>query len=129
MLIISTDRISAFDYILPNGIPDKGRVLTQLSRFWFEHLSVEHHLVSTDVPASVLPLRSSGFAGRAGNGGPQGTSSPLRVRGQGISGRIRMERLPVDRFICGISITSWIAPVRATHRTDLHPHDQSRIGT
>ena len=38
LLLVSTDRISAFDWVLPTGIPDKGRVLTQLSRFWFEHL-------------------------------------------------------------------------------------------
>ena len=36
LLLVSTDRISAFDWVLPSGIPDKGRVLTQLSRFWFE---------------------------------------------------------------------------------------------
>ena len=38
LLIVATDRISAFDYILPTGIPDKGKVLTQLSVFWFEFL-------------------------------------------------------------------------------------------
>src|SRR5580700_11191103 len=38
LLIVATDRISAFDYILPTGIPDKGRVLTQLSVFWFDFL-------------------------------------------------------------------------------------------
>ena len=38
LLIVATDRISAFDYILPTGIPDKGRVLTQLSIFWFNFL-------------------------------------------------------------------------------------------
>ncbi|WP_010583458.1 phosphoribosylaminoimidazolesuccinocarboxamide synthase [Schlesneria paludicola] len=52
LLFIATDRISAFDWILPTGIPDKGRVLTQLSRFWFDLLQVPHHLVSMD-PADV----------------------------------------------------------------------------
>jgi phosphoribosylaminoimidazole-succinocarboxamide synthase len=55
LLIVATDRLSAFDVVLPGGIPDKGRVLTQLSLFWFEFLGVEHHLVSTrveDVPLS-----------------------------------------------------------------------------
>lgn len=53
LLIVATDRISAFDWILPNGIPDKGRVLTQISRFWFDKLQVPHHLLSmnpVDVP-------------------------------------------------------------------------------
>ncbi|QDV27059.1 phosphoribosylaminoimidazolesuccinocarboxamide synthase [Aureliella helgolandensis] len=53
LLIVSTDRISAFDWILPGGIPRKGVVLTQISRFWFERLQVEHHLLSTDLPADL----------------------------------------------------------------------------
>jgi phosphoribosylaminoimidazole-succinocarboxamide synthase len=55
LLLVSTDRISAFDWVLPTGIPDKGRVLTQLSRFWFERLDVPHHMISTDVDAFDLP--------------------------------------------------------------------------
>ena len=51
LLIIATDRVSAYDSVLSPGIPDKGRVLTSLSRFWFETLEdvVPHHLVTTDV--------------------------------------------------------------------------------
>lgn len=50
-LIISTDRISAFDVVLPNGIPDKGKVLTGLSKFWFKYTEsvVENHVISTEV--------------------------------------------------------------------------------
>lgn len=51
LLIVSTDRISAFDVVLPNGIPNKGLVLNQLSRYWFEKSSdiVPNHLITTDV--------------------------------------------------------------------------------
>ena len=50
LLLVSTDRISAFDWVLPTGIPDKGRVLTQFSRFWFEHFKdVPNHLISCEV--------------------------------------------------------------------------------
>jgi phosphoribosylaminoimidazole-succinocarboxamide synthase len=49
LLLVSTDRISAFDHVLPNGIPDKGRVLTQLSAFWFDYLKVPNHMLSTEV--------------------------------------------------------------------------------
>ena len=60
LLIVATDRISAFDYVLGSGIPDKGRVLTQLSAFWFDRVAdlVPHHLVTADVarfPASLAP--------------------------------------------------------------------------
>ena len=55
LLIITTDRISAFDWVLPNGIPDKGRVLNQLSAFWFGVLAdrVPTHLRSTEVAADL----------------------------------------------------------------------------
>jgi phosphoribosylaminoimidazole-succinocarboxamide synthase len=56
LLIVTTDRISAFDWVLPNTIPDRGRVLTQLSAFWFERLRVPHHLLSTETPKQVLSL-------------------------------------------------------------------------
>jgi phosphoribosylaminoimidazole-succinocarboxamide synthase len=55
LLLVSTDRISAFDWVLPTGISDKGRVLTQLSRFWFDHFDVPHHLLSCDVADFDLP--------------------------------------------------------------------------
>ena len=58
LLIVATDRISAFDVVLPSGIPHKGRVLTQISRFWFDRLTVcGNHLISTDVEQFPEPLR------------------------------------------------------------------------
>ena len=53
LLIVATDRISAFDYVLGSGIPDKGKVLTQLSAFWFERMAdlVEHHMIAADPDA------------------------------------------------------------------------------
>ncbi len=58
LLFVATDRISAFDYVLASGIPEKGRVLTQLSLFWFDFLKdiVPNHLVTADVsqyPGSI----------------------------------------------------------------------------
>jgi phosphoribosylaminoimidazole-succinocarboxamide synthase len=69
LVIIATDRISAFDYVLGSGIPDKGRVLTQLSRFWFDrtrHL-VANHLIGVDVAAFPTPARDHAdiLSGRA----------------------------------------------------------------
>ncbi|HID78361.1 MAG TPA: phosphoribosylaminoimidazolesuccinocarboxamide synthase [Planctomycetaceae bacterium] len=55
LLLVGTDRISAFDWVLPTGIPDKGRVLTQISAFWFQRLGVPHHLITTDVDQMDLP--------------------------------------------------------------------------
>jgi phosphoribosylaminoimidazole-succinocarboxamide synthase len=59
LLMVASDRISAYDFVLPTEIPDKGRILTALSLWWFERLAdlVPNHVVSTDVPAE--------FSGRA----------------------------------------------------------------
>lgn len=62
LLIVATDRISAFDCILPQGIPGKGRVLTQMSLFWFEYLRglMPNHLISAAIdeyPAALQPFR------------------------------------------------------------------------
>src|SRR3954470_10068839 len=61
LLIVATDRISAYDCVMPNGIPDKGKILTALSLFWFERFSgkFENHLIATKVgeyPAAVRPF-------------------------------------------------------------------------
>jgi len=59
LLIVATDRISAFDYVLGSGIPDKGKVLTQLSAFWFERMRdlVPHHMISWNVETYPAPAR------------------------------------------------------------------------
>ena len=64
LLIVATDRISAFDVVMANGIPYKGIVLTQISKFWFEFLSgvVEHHLLSDNV--ADLPKPFAKYAGQ-----------------------------------------------------------------
>jgi phosphoribosylaminoimidazole-succinocarboxamide synthase len=55
LLLVSTDRISAFDWVLPTGIPDKGRVLTQVSAFWFDRLDTPNHVLSMDMDSDRLP--------------------------------------------------------------------------
>jgi len=59
LLLVATDRISAFDYVLGSGIPDKGKVLTQLSAFWFQQTRdiVPNHLITTDVGEFPPELR------------------------------------------------------------------------
>ena len=72
LLLVSTDRISAFDWVLPTGIPQKGKVLTQISKFWFEQLDGPHHLITDDLTGETA--RAAGvpadidldvFAGRS----------------------------------------------------------------
>jgi len=91
LLIVATDRLSAFDVVLPTPIPDKGRVLTQLSVFWFETLReiVPHHVLSaTEFPPELAPY-SEQLQGRA-----------MLVR--------RAEPLPIECVVRGyISGSAW----------------------
>ncbi len=69
LLIVATDRISAFDVVMPNGIPDKGRVLTQMSLFWFDLTReiVDNHLITAEVSEYPAELRAHAdqLAGRS----------------------------------------------------------------
>lgn len=67
LVIVATDRISAFDWIMPNGIPGKGKILTRMSRFWFDWLGVANHWLSDDVVdfPEPFPAYADQLAGRA----------------------------------------------------------------
>ena len=68
LLIVASDRLSAFDVVMANGIPHKGAILTQISLFWFDFLSdtVDHHLISADIADFPEPFCSHGeLAGRS----------------------------------------------------------------
>lgn len=54
LLIVSSDRISAFDWVLPSGIPDKGKILTAMSSFWFQRLQMPHHLLAESLSAELI---------------------------------------------------------------------------
>ena len=129
LLIVATDRISAFDWVLPTGIPDKGRVLTQMSEFWFGLLGAPNHLLSMDPDDVPLPGRGRPRrAGRAQHGRPQD---------DGRSHRVRRPRLSVGIGLEGISeagrgvrhpAAGGLARKRPAPRADLHPGDQGRSG-
>jgi phosphoribosylaminoimidazole-succinocarboxamide synthase len=69
LLFVASDRISAFDCVMPNGIPNKGAVLTQISKFWFERTggAVKNHMLSTDVADYPAPFNAHAdqLAGRS----------------------------------------------------------------
>ncbi len=97
LLMVASDRISAFDCILPQPIPDKGTVLTQISRFWFDRSGhvVRNHCISAE-PDEIVQLRPELADSRdrwAGRGMlvEKAKAFPDRVRGAGLYHRIRME--------------------------------------
>ena len=113
LLLVSTDRISAFDWILPTGIPEKGHVLTQLSAFWFKLLGEPNHLLSTDLGELELPagVDRSQLAGRS-----------MLVRKTSV---VPIECVSVDRChssevqcsMKGLKATIRNSELAATHRT------------
>src|SRR5215213_9052997 len=64
LVIVATDRISAFDWVMPNGIPGKGRLLTALSKFWFLWLGVPNHVLSDNLADMPEPFRQGALEGR-----------------------------------------------------------------
>jgi phosphoribosylaminoimidazole-succinocarboxamide synthase len=95
LLLVASDRISAFDVVLPTPIPDKGKVLTGLSRFWFDETSglVPNHLLSTDVDdVDPIDLPRSGPDGRR--------VDPADLRGRVMLCR-RVDVLPVEIIVRG----------------------------
>lgn len=98
LLIVSTDRLSAFDVVLPNPIPDKGLVLNQLSRFWFEKTShiVPNHMIT---PGDTIDLLKHHL--------PPGITPPDYLIGRSMI-TLKAERVPVECVVRGyISGSAW----------------------
>src|SRR5215469_12004253 len=128
LLIVATDRLSAFDVVLPTPIPDKGRVLTQLSLFWFEKLAdiVAHHVIDAKNFAGDLAPYAAALDGRSM--GAQDRSSAHRVRGARLHFRLRLEGLSKDRRHLRNSASRRAARVRSLARADLYALEQSHGG-
>jgi len=65
LLVFATDRIGAFDWVMPSGIPGKGRLLTAMTRFWFDRLDVANHSIGDQLEDFPEPFRNDTFAGRS----------------------------------------------------------------
>ena len=144
MVLVASDRLSAFDVVLPTTIPDKGRVLTGLSRFWFAETAgiVPNHLLDTDIAVLDEAIRTAVEAG----GAPDADYGPL----DDLRGRIMIcrpaEVVPVEAVVRGYLAGSGLEGVpgarhRLWHRVarrppgerppagaDLHARDEGRGG-
>ena len=119
LLMVASDRISAFDYVLETAIPDKGEILTRMSLWWFDQLSglVQNHVVSTDVP-DVRP--------RPGGGVRAAGHVPRRVRRPRLPDRLGPRRLPDVRRGVRHRAPRRAAGRQPPVRADLHPGDEGR---
>ncbi len=101
LLLVASDRISAFDVVLPDGIPDKGRVLTQLSVFWFDIVSdlVENHLITADTEAILGRLRIAGV--------PNADELKEGLAGRSMLGK-KAQQIPIECVVRGyLSGSAW----------------------
>ncbi|HOK52875.1 MAG TPA: phosphoribosylaminoimidazolesuccinocarboxamide synthase [Armatimonadota bacterium] len=94
LLLVASDRLSAFDVVLPGGIPDKGKVLTQISLFWFDKTRdiVENHLITANADEIVVRLADAGV--------PDAASHRETIRGRSILGR-KAEQIPIECIVRG----------------------------
>ena len=134
LLIVATDRISAFDYVLGSGIPDKGKVLTQLSAFWFDHLgdAVPHHCLSVDVdsfPAADAraPRRAQGPL----DAREEDRAAAGRMRRPGISVGLWLEGLRQQQaqFAASRCLRAWLNPTGCQRRSSPRRPRPSRVTT
>ena len=113
LLLVASDRISTFDVVLPTEIPDKGRVLTGLSGFWFAQ-------TASIVPNHLLALGADGRSTRV----PPARDAADRVRRSRLSRRLGLEGLPRDRRGVRPPAAGRARRVRAAARADLHARDE-----
>jgi phosphoribosylaminoimidazole-succinocarboxamide synthase len=106
-LLIATDRISAFDVVLPEGIPEKGRVLTQISAYWFKQMEdiIQHHIQSVDVKAfpDILHQYAEILEGRSMLV-KKTTPLPVECVVRGYLSGSGWKSYQQDRSICGIRL-------------------------
>jgi phosphoribosylaminoimidazole-succinocarboxamide synthase len=108
LLIVATDRISAFDCVMPNGIPEKGKILTALSLFWFEklrHFDIPIHVISSNVdeyPRSLQPYADQ-LAGRSMLV-QKATVIPIECVARGYLAGSGWKEYQKTQTVCGISL-------------------------
>lgn len=147
LLIVATDRISAFDVVLTNGIPGKGKILTALSLFWFRHFEREiaHHLIAADVsayPAKLQPFKSQ-IKGRSMLV-KKASVVPIECVARGYLAGSGWKEYQKSQTVCGVQLPSRLqqceklpAPIFTPSTKEEVGHDQnisyeetaSRIGT
>lgn len=105
LAVVATDRISAFDWVMPNGIPGKGELLTKMATFWFGWLGVPNHLISTNIADLPKPFRdkTEDFAGRTMLV-RKATVVPIECVARGYLAGSGWKEYKQSRTVCGIPL-------------------------
>jgi len=132
LLIVATDRISAFDVVMANGIPYKGAVLTKISRFWFDFLAddVEHHLISDDVDSFPEPFcnYSEQLAGRSMLV-KKGEVLPIECVIRGYLAGSGWKEYQADGAVCGQKLPTGLRQCEKLPRLIFTPATKAERGT
>ena len=131
LLIVATDRISAFDYVLGSGIPDKGKVLTQLSAFWFGETSdiVSNHMRSTRVDEYPASAHAYADALRDARCSVRKTEPfPVECVARGYLSGSGWKEYQQSGSVCGIKLADRTARIRQAARTDFHAGHEATSG-
>ncbi len=128
LLMVASDRMSAFDVVLPNPIPDKGKILTQLSLWWFDQLAdlIDNHLISSDVADFPEP-----FTGRADLAGRSMLVRRLDMVMVECVARAYLSGSGTKQYrangaVCGVPLPDRTDRGIPAARDDLHADDQGR---
>lgn len=105
LAVVATDRISAFDWVMPNGIPGKGELLTKMATFWFGWLAVPNHLLSTKIADLPKPFRDKAdvFSGRTMLV-RKATVVPIECVARGYLAGSGWKEYKQSRTVCGIPL-------------------------
>jgi phosphoribosylaminoimidazole-succinocarboxamide synthase len=132
LLIVATDRISAFDVVMANGIPYKGIVLTQISLFWFDFLSgvVEHHLISDDVKSFPQPYCNYGeqLAGRSMLV-KKVKVLPIECVVRGYLAGSGWKEYQTEQSVCGVKLPAGLKQCQKLPEPIFTPATKAEIGT
>ncbi len=123
LLIVTTDRVSAFDVVLPNGIPGKGNVLTQISIFWFNQMkdTIENHIVATDMKdyPAVLQKYSGVLEGRSMLV-KKASPLPIECIVRGYLSGSGWKEYHQKGTVCGINLPDGLVESSRLDRANLH---------
>ncbi|NJP67680.1 phosphoribosylaminoimidazolesuccinocarboxamide synthase [Streptomyces spiramenti] len=125
LIMVASDRVSAFDWVLPTVIPDKGRILTELSLWWFERLAhiAPGHVLSTDVPAGA----PAEWAGRVTVCRPL-RMAPVECVARGYLTGSVLEEYRRDRTICGVMLPEGLQDGSEIPTTIFTPSTKADVG-
>ena len=126
-LFVATDRISAFDVVLSPGIPDKGKILTQMSTFWFRHFGdIENHLLETEWDAFPVRGARASRSARTKRDREEVPRRPGRMRRARLPRRLGTQGVQRDRPRLRNRAGERADHRQQTARADLHAGDERR---